>query len=78
MQAFDRWSRGKACAHLPDAWGKTMVDMVNSEATRKPRSGIDTYLTVSAPFREAVEKAMLKTSSTGNAVAADVVRSPDV
>jgi polyhydroxyalkanoic acid synthase PhaR subunit len=45
-----------------DAWGKTMVDMVNSEAYAQATGAVlDTYLTVSAPFREAVEKAMLKT-----------------
>ena len=45
-----------------DAWGKTMVDMVNSEAYAQSTGAmLDTYMTVSAPFREAVEKAMLKT-----------------
>jgi hypothetical protein len=45
-----------------DAWGKTMVDMVNSEAYAQASGAmLDSYLTVSAPFREAVEKAMLKT-----------------
>src|ERR1700676_771989 len=45
-----------------DAWGKTMVDMVNSEAyAQATGSMLDSYMTVSAPFREAVEKAMLKT-----------------
>jgi hypothetical protein len=45
-----------------DAWGKTMVDMVNSEAYAQATGAmLDTYMTVSAPFREAVEKAMLKT-----------------
>jgi hypothetical protein len=45
-----------------DAWAKTMVEMVNSEAYAEATgSMLDTYLTVSAPFREAVEKAMLKT-----------------
>jgi len=45
-----------------DAWAKTMVDMVNSEAySQATGTMLDTYLTVSAPFREAVEKAMLKT-----------------
>src|ERR1700674_399108 len=45
-----------------DAWGKTMVDMVNSEAYAQTTGAmLDTYMTVSAPFREAVEKAMLKT-----------------
>ncbi len=45
-----------------DAWAKTMVDMVNTEAYAQATGAmLDTYLTVSAPFREAVEKAMLKT-----------------
>lgn len=45
-----------------DAWGKTMVDMVNTEAYAEATGAmLDTYLTVSTPFREAVEKAMLKT-----------------
>src|ERR1700726_1665605 len=45
-----------------DAWGKTMVDMVNSEAYAQAAGAmLDSYMTVSAPFREAVEKAMLKT-----------------
>src|ERR1700726_2496480 len=45
-----------------DAWGKTMVDMVNSEAYAQATGAmLDSYMTVSTPFREAVEKAMLKT-----------------
>ena len=53
--------RGMRDAYL-DAWAKTMVDMVNSEAySQATGTMLDTYLTVSAPFREAVEKAMLKT-----------------
>ena len=45
-----------------DAWGKTMVDMVNSEAYAQATGAmLDSYMTMSAPFREAVEKAMLKT-----------------
>jgi polyhydroxyalkanoic acid synthase PhaR subunit len=45
-----------------DAWAKTMVEMVNSEAYAQATGTVlDTYLTVSAPFREAIEKAMLKT-----------------
>ena len=45
-----------------DAWGKTMVDMVNSEAYAQATGAmLDSYMTASAPFREAVEKAMLKT-----------------
>src|SRR6202049_1928506 len=45
-----------------DAWGKTMVDMVNTEAYAQATGAmLDSYMTMSAPFREAVEKAMLKT-----------------
>src|SRR5208282_3144720 len=45
-----------------DAWSKTMVDMVNTEAYAQASGAmLDTYLTVSTPFREAIEKAMLKT-----------------
>ncbi len=45
-----------------DAWAKTMVDMVNTEAYAQASGAmLDSYLTVSAPFREAIEKAMLKT-----------------
>jgi hypothetical protein len=45
-----------------DAWAKSMVDMVNSESyAQATGTMLDSYLSVSAPFREAVEKAMLKT-----------------
>jgi hypothetical protein len=45
-----------------DAWSKTMVDMVNGEAYAQATGAmLDSYMTMSAPFREAVEKAMLKT-----------------
>jgi hypothetical protein len=45
-----------------DALGKTTVDMVNSEAYAQATGAmLDSYMTVSTPFREAVEKAMLKT-----------------
>ena len=44
-----------------DAWAKAMVEGVNSEAYAKANGAIlDTYLTASAPFREATEKAMLQ------------------
>lgn len=40
-----------------DVWAKTMVDAVNSEAYAKATGMmLDTYLTASAPFREALEK----------------------
>jgi hypothetical protein len=45
-----------------ETWAKGMVDMVNSEAYAQAAGAmLDTYLTVSKPFREAVETAMLKT-----------------
>ena len=53
--------RGMRDAYL-DVWSKSMVEMVNTEAYAQATGAIlDSYLTVSAPFREAVEKAMLKT-----------------
>jgi hypothetical protein len=53
--------RGMRDAYM-DVWARTMVDMVNSEAyAQATGTMLDTYLTVSGPFREAVEKAMLKT-----------------
>src|SRR5215470_2855354 len=62
-QSFDPMEplRGVRDAYM-DVWAKSMVDMVNSEAyAQATGTMLDTYLTVSAPFREAVEKAMLKT-----------------
>ena len=53
--------RGMRDAYL-NVWAKTMVEMVNSDAYSQATGVmLDTYLTASAPFREAVEKAMLKT-----------------
>jgi hypothetical protein len=44
-----------------DVWSKTMVDTVNTEAYAKATgSMLDSYLAVSSPFRDAVEKAMLQ------------------
>jgi hypothetical protein len=44
-----------------DAWSKTMVDAVNTEAYAKATGTmLDTYLSASSPFREAVEKTMLQ------------------
>jgi hypothetical protein len=44
-----------------DVWAKTMVETVNSEAYAKASGAmLDAYLTVSSPFRDAVEKAMLQ------------------
>jgi hypothetical protein len=62
-KAFDPMEpfRGMRDAYM-DVWAKTMVDMVNSDAyAQATGTMLDSYLTVSAPFREAVEKAMLKT-----------------
>lgn len=43
-----------------DAWAKAMVETVNSDAYAKTSGTVlDTYLSASSPFREAVEKAML-------------------
>jgi hypothetical protein len=44
-----------------DAWAKAMVETVNTDAYAQT-TGImlDTYLSASSPFREAVEKAMLR------------------
>ena len=60
---FDPMEPWRAARDLyMDAWGKTMVDMVNSEAYAQATGAmLDSYMTMSAPFREAVEKAMLKT-----------------
>jgi hypothetical protein len=53
--------RGMRDAYL-DAWAKSMVEMVNTDAYAQATGAmLDTYLTVSTPFREALEKAMLKT-----------------
>lgn len=53
--------RGMRDVYL-DAWAKTMVEMVNTDAyAQATGTMLDSYLTISAPFREAVEKAMLKT-----------------
>ena len=44
-----------------DAWAKAMVQTVNTDAyARTTGTVLDTYLSASSPFREAVEKAMLR------------------
>jgi hypothetical protein len=44
-----------------DVWAKTMVETVNTEAYAKASGTVlDTYLTASSPFREALDKAMLQ------------------
>jgi polyhydroxyalkanoic acid synthase PhaR subunit len=56
---MDPW-RGMRDAYM-DVWAKTMVEAVNSEAYAQASGAIlDSYLTASSPFREAVEKTMLK------------------
>ena len=57
---LDPW-RGVRDTYM-DAWSKNMVEMVNTEAYAQATGAmLDTYLTVSTPFREALEKAMVKT-----------------
>jgi hypothetical protein len=56
---FEPW-RGMRDAYL-DAWSKSMIDGVNSEAYAKATGAmLDTYLAASSPFKETMEKAMLK------------------
>ena len=44
-----------------DAWAKAMVETVNTDAyARTSGTILETYLSASSPFREAVEKAMLR------------------
>ena len=44
-----------------DSWSKAMVEGVNTDAYAKATGAmLDAYLTASAPFREALEKAMLQ------------------
>ncbi len=44
-----------------DAWAKAMVETVNTDAYAKTSGTVlDTYLSASSPFREAVEKSMLR------------------
>ena len=60
LDPMEPW-RGVRDAYL-EACSKTMIEMVNSEAYAQASGAIlDTSLTASTPFREAVEKAMLKT-----------------
>lgn len=56
---MDPW-RGMRDAYM-ETWAKTMVETVNSEAYAQTSGAIlDLYLTASSPFREAMEKTMLK------------------
>jgi polyhydroxyalkanoate synthesis regulator phasin len=52
--------RGMRDAYL-DAMSKTMIDAVNTESYAQTTGAmLDSYLTASAPFREALEKSMLQ------------------
>jgi hypothetical protein len=45
-----------------DAWAKSMVEVVNTDAYAKATGALlDTYLSVSSPFRETMEKALVQT-----------------
>jgi hypothetical protein len=45
-----------------DAWAKSMVEVVNTDAYAKATGALlDTYLSVSSPFRETMEKALAQT-----------------
>jgi len=45
-----------------DSWAKVMVDVINTDAYAKASGNmLETCLSMSAPFRTAVEKAMLQT-----------------
>ncbi len=57
---LDAW-RGVRDVYM-DAWSKNMVEVVNTEAYAQATGAmLDTYLTASTPFREALEKAMVRT-----------------
>jgi hypothetical protein len=44
-----------------DAWGKVMIETVNTDSyARATGAMLDSYLTASTPFREALEKVMLQ------------------
>jgi len=44
-----------------ETWAKAMIDAVNTDAyARATGAMLDTYLSVSSPFRETIEKAMLQ------------------
>jgi hypothetical protein len=45
-----------------DAWSKAMIDLVNSDAYQEASGAmLDAYLSVSQPFRKALEQAMAQT-----------------
>ena len=54
---FDPWRSMRDTAM--ESWSKSMIEAVNSEAYAQATGAmLDTYLTASAPFREALEKSM--------------------
>jgi hypothetical protein len=54
---FSAWGAGRD-AYL-DSWSKAMIEMVNSPAYAEASAkALDNYLSASAPFRSAMEKAM--------------------
>lgn len=56
---FEAW-RGMRDAGM-DAWAKAMVEAVNTDAYAKASGAmLDAYLTGSAPFREMLEKTMIR------------------
>jgi len=56
---FESW-RGMRDVYM-DTWSKAMVDVVNSEAyAQATGTTMDSCLTASAPFREALEKSMVQ------------------
>jgi hypothetical protein len=56
---FEAW-RGMRDAGM-DVWAKAMIEAVNSEAyARASGAMLDTLLTGSAPFREMLEKTMIR------------------
>jgi polyhydroxyalkanoic acid synthase PhaR subunit len=56
---FEAW-RGMRDANL-ESWSKMMIEGVNSEAYAKMSGAmLDSYLTASGPFREMLEKTMVR------------------
>jgi hypothetical protein len=54
---FKAWSAARDT--YMEGWSKAMIELVNSESYAKAMAALlDNYLTVSAPFRSAVERAM--------------------
>jgi hypothetical protein len=56
---FESWRKMRDAGM--DAWAKTMVDYVNSDSySQFTGQMLDAYLTGSAPFRETIEKTMVR------------------